>query len=90
MEGLLPPEVVAPRASRTGLPTSYLERTLLAHLSLARSEFVSGMLLADYGIVSHRKLLSACDDFLKGSVEDGERAVALVCAIQAEWWLRSE
>ena len=90
MEGLLPPEVVAPRASRTGLPTSYLERTLLAHLSLARSEFVSGMLLADHGIVSHRKLLSAFDDFLGGSVEDGERAVALVCAIQAEWWLRSE
>ncbi|MEO6444500.1 MAG: asparagine synthase-related protein [Gemmatimonadaceae bacterium] len=89
MEGLLPAEIVAPRASRTGLPTTYFHRTMHAHLLNARQEFRSGMFLADQGIVSHRKLLGALDDYIEGRDEDLERGVALFSAIQAEWWFRT-
>ena len=90
MQQLLPPQVVAPRASRTGLPSSYLERTLVSQLGYARESFASGMLLAQIGIVSHKRLLSSLDDFLSTKAVSSEGAVALMCAVQAEWWLRSE
>jgi asparagine synthase (glutamine-hydrolysing) len=89
MRGLLPDEVVAPRSDRTGLPVSYLDRTLDAHLQEARESFHDGMLLAKLGISDHRKLLDEIDSFLAGRMNDRERAAALVAAVQAEWWLRS-
>jgi hypothetical protein len=89
MRGLLPEEVIAPRSDRTGLPVSYLDRTLDAHLEEAREAFGNGMLLAKLGIGDHRKLLDEIDSFLAGQMNDRERAAALVAAVQAEWWLRS-
>lgn len=89
MRGLLPEEVVAPRVERTGSPVTYLKRTLHAHLREGREAFSNGMLLADLGVVDHRRLLDEVDSFLAGSFDDLERANALMMAIQAEWWLRS-
>lgn len=89
MRGLLPDEVVAPRAERTGTPVTYLGRTLRAHLREGREGFGAGMLLADLGVVDHRKLLAEVDSYLAGRSDDLERAHALLTALQAEWWLRS-
>lgn len=89
MQGLLPDEVLAPRKERTGLPVSYLDRTLDAHLKEGREAFQSGMLLAELQVSDHRKLLDEIDSFLAGRMNDREQAAALVAAVQAEWWLRS-
>jgi asparagine synthase (glutamine-hydrolysing) len=89
MRGLLPEEVIAPRSDRTGLPVSYLDRTLDALLEEAREAFGNGMLLAKLGVGDHRKLLDEINSFLAGQMNDRERAAALVAAVQAEWWLRS-
>ena len=89
MHGLLPDEVIAPRAERTGLPATYLERTLHAHLLEGRDAFRSGMLLAEVGVVDHRVLLGEINSYLDGAWSDLERANALLMAVQSEWWLRS-
>lgn len=89
MQGLLPDEVIAPRAERTGAPVTYLGRTLRAHLREGRECFGSGMFLADLGVVDHRRLLEEVDSHLDGRSDDLERANALLTALQAEWWLRS-
>lgn len=89
MRGIVPDEVLAPRTERTGLPISYLDRTLRANLTEARDRFQNGMLLAKAGIVDHRNLLSRIDGFLQGKVEDREEGAALVAASQAEWWLQT-
>ena len=89
MRGLLPDEVIAPRATRTGLPVSYLDRTLDGNLQESRGAFRDGMLLAQIGVVDHQRLLREIDSFLNGLMNDRERAAAMVAAVQAEWWLRS-
>ncbi len=89
MKGLLPDELLAPRKERTGMPSTYLDRTLDAHLTEARDLFRGGMLLASLGIADHGKLLDEIDGFLAGRVKDRERGAALVAATQAEWWLRT-
>ena len=89
MRALLPEAVVAPRSERTGIPITYLERTLRANLTEARGNFSDGMLLAKLGIGDHRKLLDDLDSYLGGRWKDLERAAALVAAVQAEWWLRT-
>lgn len=71
------------------MPSSYLDRTLDAHLTEARDTLRGGMLLASLGIADHGKLLDEIDGFLAGRVEDRERGAALVAATQAEWWLRT-
>ena len=89
MKGLVPDEVLAPRSERTGMPVTYLDRTLTAHLVEAREACRDGMLLARLGIADHGKLLDDIDGFLSGRIEDRERGAALVAAVQAEWWLRT-
>ncbi len=89
MKGLVPDGVLAPRSERTGLPVTYLDRTLDAHLVEARHAFRDGMLLAKLGIGDHGKLLEEIDGFLAGRIEDRERGATLVAAVQAEWWLRT-
>lgn len=89
MRGLLPDEVVAPRTQRTGLPVTYLGRTLRAHLLEGREAIGDGMLLAQFGVVDHRKLLHEIDGFLAGRWDELERANSLLMAVQVEWWLRS-
>lgn len=89
MRGLLPDELLAPRTERTGLPLTYLDRTLREHLSEARNTFTDGMFLAKAGIVDHRNLLGQIDGFLQGQGEDREEGAALVAAVQAEWWLQT-
>lgn len=89
MQGLLPAEVVGPRSSRTGLPSTYLRRTLRAHFEEGRETFANGMLLAEIGIVDHRELSRELGSYLAGEWADDERAVAILAALRAEWWLRS-
>ncbi len=89
MKDLLPEELLAPRKERTGLPSTYLDRTLRAHLTEARDAFRTGMLLAELGIVDHGKVWDAIDGFLAGRSVDREQGTALLAAAQAEWWLRT-
>lgn len=89
LQGLLPAEVLAPRQARTGLPSTYLRRTLRAHFEEARSELAGGMLLAELGVVDHRVLSHELGSYLAGQWSDDERAVAMLSALRAEWWLRS-
>jgi hypothetical protein len=90
MRGVLPDEIIAPRKSRTGLPTTYFWRSVEDHVRFARDRFAGGMLLAEVGVVDHMTLLSSLDAFLGGRVEDLEEVAALSFVIQAELWLRSE
>ena len=87
---VLPPEITAPRAARTGLPVSYFHRTVRAHLAYARESFREGMRLAELGIVDADLLLGAVDRYLAGAEVDANAVVALSYAAHAEWWLRSD
>ena len=87
---VLPPEITAPRSSRTGLPVSYFHRTVRAHLASARESFRDGMRLADLGIVDPGPLLGAMERYLGGADMEANAVVALSYAAHAEWWLRSE
>ena len=89
MRGLLPDEVVGPRTRRTGVPSTYLDRTLDASLQEAREQFAGGMVLAELGVVDHGKLLADIDSFISGHMNDRERAAAILAAAQSEWWLRT-
>ncbi len=89
MAGLLPPEITAAREARTGLPSTYLRRTLRAHLDEGRDAFADGMLLAELGVLDHSALLRELSSYVAGDWSDDERAVAVLAALRAEWWLRT-
>jgi asparagine synthase (glutamine-hydrolysing) len=87
--GVVPDVVSAPRPSRTGLPSTYLRRSLRAHLDEAQASLSGGTILAQLGVVDHRKLMIEITGFLDGKWSDDERAVALIAAVHGEWWLRT-
>ncbi|MEO7965554.1 MAG: asparagine synthase-related protein, partial [Gemmatimonadaceae bacterium] len=90
LRGLLPDVVTGARTARTGLPVSYFDRTVRAHLQQARNDFADQMRLADLGIVDASHYLSRVDAFLRNEKMDPNSVVALSYAAHAEWWLRSE
>lgn len=90
MRGILPDEIVAPRASRTGLPTTYFTRTVEANTRHASELFTGGMLLAESGVVDHQRVLSAIDSAVSGKMENLDEVVALLFLFQSELWLRGE
>lgn len=85
--GLLPDDVLAPRASRTGTTGGYYRQRLLAELPELASRVLPVSALADMGIVHP----SAFADAVRRSVQGGaqEFDVALFYTIQAELWLRA-
>jgi hypothetical protein len=90
MRGLLPDVVTGARVARTGLPMSYFDRTVRAHLQQAQADFAAEMRLADLGIVDASLYLSLVDRFVQGEKLDPNDVVALSYAAHAEWWLRSD
>ena len=88
MQGLLPPEHLAPREKRTGLPGSYLRRNLRESLPRWWAGLTDGLRLADLGLVEPKKLKLALDGFLTNVEWDTAAAVGLFDVIGMEHWLR--
>lgn len=87
MTGLLPPEILAPRATRTGVPIRYLTTAIRAALPLWRERVLRGSMLADLGIIDPDRLGEAYDQCLTGS--GPHHTVALYLALETELWLQA-
>jgi asparagine synthetase B (glutamine-hydrolysing) len=83
----LPDDVLAPRASRTGITSGYLERSFRhGNLDFARTYLVEP-LLAELGMVDASILHSEWARYRRSGGEN--RAVALLFTLQTEMWLRA-
>ncbi|MGI9042049.1 MAG: hypothetical protein ACR2HK_13300, partial [Gemmatimonadales bacterium] len=87
MRGLLPDEVLAPRAQRTGVTSGYLMRSLQETFAPYITGVFDGPLcLADLGIVDGAALRRRWSEYLRRGGED--LAVNLLLTLHAELWLR--
>lgn len=87
--GLIPVEVTAPRAKRTGMPASYFYKTMRETLSWYLSHSTGDSRLADTGLVDDATLRSSIRTTLEQEDPDLEAASALIYAVHAELWLES-
>lgn len=87
MTGLLPPEILAPRASRTGVPIRYLTTAIRAALPPWRARLTHGSMLAELGIIDPVRLGEAVDHCLTGN--GAHETVALYLALETELWLEA-
>jgi asparagine synthase (glutamine-hydrolysing) len=89
MRGLIPPAVLAPRESKTGVPQGYLRRQLLHGLKPVATVVFDGgrSRLADAGLLDVACLRNSLDRY----AATGEHllGVQLFLTLQAELWLRS-
>lgn len=90
VRNVLPEVVTGSRTARTGLPLSYFDRTVQAHLQQARADFTTSMCLADLGILDAARYLSLVDRYLNGESIDTNVVVSLSYAAHTEWWLRTD
>ncbi|HVT41080.1 MAG TPA: asparagine synthetase B family protein [Gemmatimonadaceae bacterium] len=87
MRGLIPPSVLAPRESKTGVLSGYFERSLRADRRGLVTEAFRDPVLAQLGIVDQRRLQEEWYGFCsKGGQSKGFR---LFITLQVELWLRS-
>lgn len=89
MAGLLPAEHLAPRSTRTGLPSAYLHRARLAALPLWAEAAGSHLRLADLGLVNASGLRAALRRFLGNPEWEGKLGGQLFNLFAAEFWIRS-
>lgn len=88
MEGLMPPEVLAPRSHRTGLTTGFSRRRMKeAFPALLESFFGQPIRLAGLGIVDPAALRAAADRYLGGDRDEFLR-MNLFYTMKTEFWLR--
>jgi len=87
MTGLLPPEILAPRPSRTGVPIRYLTTAIRSALPVWRERVGRGSMLAELGIIDPVRLGDAYEQCLAGS--GPHHAVALYLALETEVWLNA-
>jgi len=87
MTGLLPPEILAPRPSRTGVPIRYLATAIRSALPLWRERVGRGSMLAELGIIEPVRLGEAYEQCLAGS--GPHHTVALYLALETELWLNA-
>lgn len=87
MRGLLPPEVLAPRASRTGVPIRYLTTAIRSALPFWRERVLRGSMLAELGIIDPIRLGESYDRCIAGS--GAHETVALYLALETELWLQT-
>lgn len=86
VEGLLPPEVLAPRTHRTGLTTGYSRREMRAHLpALYGRVLAEPLALAELGVVKPESLRQAVAAYERG---DERERMSLYDTLNAELWLR--
>jgi len=84
----LPPEVLAPRATKTGTTAGYLAVGMLRDYLALGDRFFGSSLLAELGIVDARALGAAMDNLRAGRLR-GNEAGALVLTLSTEIWLRA-
>jgi asparagine synthase (glutamine-hydrolysing) len=88
MRGLLPAEVLAPRAHRTGMTVGFSRlRMREAYPDLLARLFEEPVRLAELGIVDPAALRAAADRYLAGEGNDFLR-VNLFHTMKTEFWLR--
>ena len=87
MTGLLPPEILAPRPTRTGVPIRYLTSAIRAALPFWRERVLHGSMLAELGIVDPIRLGEAYEQCMGGG--GAHQTVALYLALETEVWLQA-
>jgi hypothetical protein len=87
MTGLLPPEILAPRPTRTGVPIRYLTSAIRAALPFWRERVLHGSMLTELGIVDPTRLGEAYDQCMAGG--GAHQTVALYLALETELWLQA-
>ena len=87
MRGLLPDNVLAPRASRTGMTLGYFHRSMHAGLATVLLETFKESLLAESGVIDIKQFWQAAGRYLKS--QDANSGVELFLTLQAELWLRA-
>ncbi|MEZ4425731.1 MAG: asparagine synthase-related protein [Gemmatimonadota bacterium] len=90
--GLVPDDVLAPRAHRTGTTGAYAERQVRAAFpALVPRLFEGPLLLADLGIIRADSLRAVCRPFLDGrGFPNTMEVMALFYTLQTELWLRAQ
>jgi len=87
MDGLLPREVLAPRAQRTGSTAGFSRRRMReAYPALLKRLFAQPLRLAELGVVDPAALKAAADRWAAGA--DESVRVGLFDAMRVEFWLR--
>jgi asparagine synthase (glutamine-hydrolysing) len=88
MRGLLPDEVLAPRASRTGITTAYSDRRMRSEFPLLLARHGKMQMLADLGIVDPGAMRRAWDEYCR----TGSTAlkIPLFLTMHVELWLRAQ
>jgi len=87
MEELLPRDVLAPRAQRTGSTAGFSRRRMReAYPALLKRLFAEPLRLAELGVVDPTALRAAADRWVAGS--DESVRVGLFDAMRVEFWLR--
>lgn len=88
MSGLLPREILAPRASRTGVTVGLSRQQMReAYPNLVNRIFAEPLRIADLGMIDPARLRSAAERYLAGDRDEFLR-VNLFHAIRVELWLR--
>ncbi|HEY7877772.1 MAG TPA: asparagine synthase-related protein [Gemmatimonadaceae bacterium] len=87
VRGLVPEEVLASRASRTGLTSGYFDSSMRKHFPALSDGPMRDSALADAGIIDADVFRRWCDHYVRhGGAQLG---VTLFFTLQAELWLRS-
>jgi asparagine synthase (glutamine-hydrolysing) len=89
MTGLLPADHLAPRMTRTGLPSAYLHRVRLAALPVWRESLGKTLQVTELGLASEAGLSDAMDRFLKNPEWEGRLGGQLFNILAAEFWIRA-
>jgi asparagine synthase (glutamine-hydrolysing) len=88
MFGLLPEAHLAPRKTRTGLPSAYLHQARVAALPLWAEAAGSNLRLAELGLVTVGGLRTALDRYLRNPEWEGKLGGQLFNLFSAEFWIR--
>ncbi|HEX6965356.1 MAG TPA: asparagine synthase-related protein [Gemmatimonadaceae bacterium] len=87
MTGLLPADVLAPRAHRTGVPSQYLTSAVHALAARTPREQLRTPLLAEIGIVDPAAVERAWAECLRS--RSSRLTIALLVTLEVEQWVRA-
>lgn len=87
MEGLIPPQVIAPRTHRTGITSAYFLRQLRGPARPVLESLLKDPVLASIGMIDPVRLRRAWEHVL--AHDDDETGARVFFTLQTELWLRS-
>lgn len=87
MEGLIPPQVIAPRTHRTGITSAYFLRQLRGPARPVLESLLKEPVLASIGMIDPVRLRRAWEHVL--THDDDETGARVFFTLQTELWLRS-